>query len=231
MASPTSPDITLHTYWRSSCSYRVRLILALKGLAYASVPVHLLKEGGQQLQDGYAALNPMREVPTLLMDGLVLTQSSAIAEYLEEARPGLRPLLPPLEQPGLRAHVRALCAIISNDMQPLGNLHVLKHVAATLQAPDSSAEALAAAKTAWARHFLARGFAGLEALLAQKAGKFSVGDSVTLADVFLVPQCYNAVRFGLDLSAYPTVARVSAALAELPEFVAAHPAQQPDAEQ
>jgi len=221
-----SSPVTLHTYWRSSCSYRVRIILALKGVAYASAPVHLVKNGGEQHGDAYRALNPSRRVPTLEIDGLVLVQSSAIAEYLEEARPEAPRLLP--AGAAARAHVRALCCAISNDTQPLGNLCVLQHVAALLPA-EATPEARAAARDAWARHWIALGFAAFEALAAPRAGRYCAGDEVTLADAFLAPQAYNAARVGLDMAPYPTIVRVLAELEKHPAFAAAHPAAQPDA--
>lgn len=230
--------VRLHSYWRSSCSYRVRIALNLKGIPYEYVAVHLVKDGGQQFGAGYTALNPMAEVPTLELDGLVLTQSPAIVEYLEETRPQPCPLLPPASEPGARARVRALCALIACDMQPVANLRVLKHVQALLP-PDAPKEAKEAARDAWARTYIAKGFAAFEQLLTTPtapggppcAGRFCVGDAVTMADVFLLPQYYNAVRFGVDLAATcPTVVRIAAALGELPAFAAAHPSAQPDAE-
>jgi maleylacetoacetate isomerase len=227
----------LYSYWRSSCSYRVRIALHLKGLPFATLPVHLVKDGGQQLTAEYAAINPMRAVPALAIDGALLTQSTAIIEYLEETRgaPAFPPLLP-ADAPS-RARVRELCAIIANDVQPLGNLRVLKHVAALVDGgagsgADAAAVAAAkeAAKGAWARQYMAAGFAAVEALLARSAGTFAVGDAVTMADVFLAPQVYNAVRFKLDMAPYPTLVRVHAAAEGLPAFKAAHPSAQPDAE-
>jgi maleylacetoacetate isomerase len=217
---------TLHGYWRSSCSYRVRIVLALKGVPYATAPVHLVRGGGEQLGDAYRALNPTRRVPTLDIDGLTLIQSPAIIEYLEETRP--EPALLPREA-GARAAVRALCAVVGCDMQPLGNLCVLKRVAGALP-EGATPEERAAARDAWARHWITEGFVGLEALLARSAGRFCVGDEVTLADAYLEPQGYNAARFGVDLAPFPTIARVLQNLAAHPAVRAAHPSAQPDAE-
>lgn len=218
-----SRAVTLYSYWRSSCSYRVRIVLGLKSIPYTYEAVHLMKDGGRQLTEEYTALNPMRELPTLLVDGVTLTQSTAIVEYLEETR--REPALLPAD-PKARAQVRAVCAILSNDIQPLGNLRVLKHVASLFEDPAVRD----ARKEEWARHYICLGFAGLERLLASTAGSFCVGDALTLADAFLVPQVYNAVRFKVDMTAYPTLARVNAALVGHPAFAAAHPSAQPDAE-
>lgn len=215
--------ITLYSYWRSSSSYRVRIVLNLKKLGFEYNAVHLLKDGGQQLKDDYAALNPMKEVPTLLIDGNTLTQSQAIIEYLEETRsePALLP-----QDPAERCLVRQLCCIISNDIQPVGNLRVLKHVASFFEdKPTQEAK-----KLEWLHRYMSAGFQALEALMIKCAGKYSFGDEVTMADVFLVPQIYNALRFNVDMSAYPTVSRVYEALKVLPEFAAAEPGAQPDAE-
>lgn len=222
----TSP-LVLHTYWRSSCSYRVRIVLAFKSLPYESVPVHLVRNGGEQHSASYVALNPSHKVPLLVADGLPLTQSTAIAEYLEELHP--QPSLLPGDA-ATRAHIRALCCVISNDMQPLGNLATLQHVAALVVPEGGAPEAKAAAREAWARHWMATGFAALEALMAPKAGRYSVGDAFTLADAFLAPQAYNAARVSLDMTPYPTIVRVMAELDKHPAVMAAHPSAQPDAE-
>ena len=223
----SAPPAVLHTYWRSSCSYRVRIVLAAKGIPYASAPVHLVRDGGQQHGAPYAALNPSHKVPTLQIDGLTLVQSAAIAEYLEETRP--EPALLPRDA-AARARVRALCCVISNDIQPLGNLATLQHVAATSVPADAPPEARAAARDAWARHWLALGFAALEALMAPRAGRFCEGDAFSLADAFLAPQGYNAARVGLDMAPYPTIRGVLERLEQHPWVAAAHPAAQPDAE-
>ena len=238
MASP----ITLYTYWRSSCSYRVRIALALKGLPYVSIPVHLLSDGGQQHAPAYTALNPMHEVPTLQVDGCTLTQSMAIIEYLDETRPQ-PPLLP--ATPTGRFAVREIVCVVTQDMQPVCNLRLLNRVAELAvpegganppadpgeAPPPSLASRRAAVKTAWAVRCLGAGFDALEVLLARHAGTCCVGDEVTLADVVLVPQVYNGARFGLDMAGrWPTVARVAAHLKSLPAFAAADPAAQPDAE-
>lgn len=216
-------NVTLYSYWRSSCSYRVRIALNLKGIAYDYQSVHLVKDGGRQFSEEYAKLNPMKELPTLQIDGASLTQSTAIIEYLEETRP--EPALLP-KDPVKRAHVRAACNIISNDIQPVGNLRVLKHVASLVE----DAAQKDAKKEEWARHYINLGFQGLEALLSGTAGVYSVGDEISMADVFLVPQVYNATRFKVDLALYATISKVYEALKDHPAFAAAHPSKQPDAE-
>jgi len=220
---------TLYGYWRSSCSYRVRIVLNLKKIAFATVPVHLVRN--EQLSPEHAARAPMRAVPALAIDGLVLSQSPAIAEYLDETRPE-PPLLPRGAGAGAaaaRARVRAVCAAIC-DIQPVGNLRVLRHVMGALP-PEAAREAREAARDAWSRKWIGEGLAGVEALVAATAGACCVGDDVTLADAFLVPQLYNAERAGLDVgAAFPTLARVAKHLAALPAFADAHPSRAPDAE-
>lgn len=212
--------IRLYTYFRSSAAYRVRIALALKGLPYASVPVHLVKDGGQQLQAAYRAVNPAALVPALQDGDAVLTQSLAIMEYLDEAYPD--PALMPRDAIG-RARVRALALTLACDVHPLGNLRVLNHLSKTFGADE-------AARAAWVCHWMGLGFEAMEQHLQQGAtATFCHGDTPTLADCCLVPQVFNARRFGLDLAPYPTVARIAAHCESLPAFMAAHPAQQPDA--
>jgi maleylacetoacetate isomerase/maleylpyruvate isomerase len=214
----------LYTYFRSSAAYRVRIALNLKGIAYDSIPVHLLQDGGQQLLPAYRAVNPSALVPALDDEGAILTQSLAMLEYLEETRPAV-PLLP-ADALG-RARVRALALAIACDAHPLTNLRVLKYLKNTLGLSDE-------AKQEWYRHWMAEGLAAVEALLAQGdpagAGLFCHGDSPTMADCCLVPQVFNAQRFAIDLAPYPRVARIHAHCVGLPAFAAAHPSQQPDAE-
>lgn len=212
----------LYTYFRSSAAYRVRIALNLKGIAYDAIPVHLLKNGGEQHHEAYRAVHPGELLPALDVDGTVLTQSLAIVEYLEETHPFM-PLLPP-DALG-RARVRALAQTIACDTHPLTNLRVLQHLKGELGVSEE-------AKLAWYRHWLADGMRVLEAQLANSAdtGRFCHGDTPTLADCCLVPQVFNANRFSVDLAPYPTIAAIDAACAGIPAFQAAHPAQQPDAE-
>ncbi|MRW85719.1 maleylacetoacetate isomerase [Pseudoduganella sp. FT26W] len=212
----------LYTYFRSSAAYRVRIALNLKGIGYDAVPVHLLRNGGEQLSDAYRAVNPAMLLPALEDDGNVIGQSLAIIEYLEETQPQA-PLLP--ADPASRARVRALALTVAADTHPLGNLRVLKYLTGELKVTDD-------VKLAWQQHWLRTGLSALEALLAgdPRSGRYSHGDTPTLADCCLVPQVFSALRFGVDMAPYPTVMRIHAACAELPAFQQAHPAQQPDAE-
>lgn len=214
--------LTLYSYFRSSAAYRVRIALNLKGLAYQTTPVHLLKDGGQQLQAEYRALNPAALVPTLKDGDLVLTQSLAILEYLEETRPDIALL--PTDARG-RARVRALALTVACDIHPLNNLRVLKYLSDTLQVADDE-------RKQWYRHWIEQGLAAIEQHLTAEAatGVFCHGDTPTLADCCLIPQVFNAERFRVDLAPYPTVRRISEHCATLDAFIAAHPAQQPDAE-
>ncbi|MGZ8320893.1 MAG: maleylacetoacetate isomerase [Telluria sp.] len=213
----------LYTYFRSSAAYRVRIALNLKALAYEAVPVHLLKEGGQQLKPEYRAVNPAALIPALEDDGgAVLSQSLAIIEYLDETHRGV-PLMP-ANALG-RARVRSLALSIACDIHPLGNLRVLKYLVHQLGVSEED-------KTKWYVHWISEGFTALEAQLAASpdTGRFCHGDTPTLADCCLVPQVFNAVRFNIDMAAFPTIARINAACGELPAFEAAHPSRQPDAE-
>jgi maleylacetoacetate isomerase len=212
----------LYTYFRSSAAYRVRIALNLKGLAYHAVPVHLLKNGGEQRQADYLAINPAALLPALDVDGAMLTQSLAIIDYLEEVHPQAA-LLPP--EPVSRARVRALAQTIACDIHPLGNLRVLKYLKDVLGQDED-------AKLAWLRYWMGEGFAALEALLAASphTGRYAHGDTPGIADCCLVPQVFNARRFGVDLAPFPTIARIDGACAVLPAFIEAHPSHQPDAE-
>lgn len=212
----------LYSYFRSSAAYRVRIALNLKGLDYEQVPVHLLKDGGQQLQAAYTALNPAALVPTLVDGGLVLGQSMAIIEYLEELYPE-PPLLPP--DPAGRARVRALSQSIACDIHPLNNLRVLKYLKHEIGAGDD-------ARNAWYRHWVETGLQAVEAMLAQspRTSRYCHGDTPTMADLCLVPQLANARRYECRLDGLPNVLRVDAACRELPAFERAAPQNQPDAE-
>ena len=212
----------LHTYFRSSAAYRVRIGLNLKGLAYEAVPVHLIKDGGQQLSAGYRAINPSALVPTLQDEGATITQSLAMLEYLDETYPA-SPLLP--STPAARARVRSLALQIACDIHPLNNLRVLKYLVKEAGVSEET-------KNAWYVHWVELGFAALETQLAGSpdTGRFCHGDTPTIADCLLVPQVFNAVRFNIDMGPYPTIARIVAECDTLPAFAAAHPSQQPDAE-
>lgn len=214
------PALVLHGYWRSSAAYRVRIGLGLKGLAWEDRPVHLVRDGGQQHSPAHAALNPQQLVPVLEHDGRVLTQSLAILEYLDEAFPDT-PALLPADAAG-RARVRALAQLIACDVHPLNNLRVMQYLGRELAADEG-------ARLAWTRHWMAEGFAAMEALLATRPGRFCHGDTPGLADCCLLPQLYNARRFDLDLAPYPQLRAVEQACQALPAFAAAVPEAQPDA--
>lgn len=213
----------LYGYWRSSAAYRVRIALNLKGISAEQLSVHLVRDGGEQHKADYIALNPQELVPTLVVDdeqdGDALTQSLAIIEYLDELYPKT-PLLPAsaLE----RAHVRAMALTIACEIHPLNNLRVLQYLTQKLNVDEE-------AKTAWYHHWVATGFTALETQLVRHSGRYCFGDKVTIADLCLVPQVYNAQRFNVDLTPYPNVMRVWAECNQLPAFADAAPERQADA--
>jgi maleylpyruvate isomerase len=210
----------LYGFWRSSCSWRVRIALAYKGIEHEYEPVHLTREGGEQLRDGYREVNPMQQVPVLEYHegGVVrrISQSMAILELLEERHP--RPPLLPAD-PYLRARARQLAEIINSGIQPFQNLSVLKLVKLELGGDEM----------AFARGFIERGLGAFQASVSDVAGRFSVGDEVSLADVLLAPQLYHARRFGVDLAGFSALTQIEAACMALPAFQAAHADRQVDA--
>ncbi len=214
--------LTLYTYYRSSAAFRVRIALALKGLEYDAVPVHLQRDGGQHRTTEFAARNPARLIPALDVDGNVLTQSLAILEYLEETHP--EPSLLPagaLE----RARVRALALAVACDMHPLNNLRVLRYLAHELELDE-------ARRARWYRHWVEIGFEALEAMLrrGRPEGPYCHGERPGLADCCLVPQVFNARRFNIPVEPYPTILAVHEACMGLAAFQRAAPAAQADAE-
>lgn len=212
----------LYSYFRSSAAFRVRIALNLKGIGYETIPVHLMKDGGQQLSESYRALNPTALVPTLVDGDLTIGQSMAILEYLEETQP--QPALLPADPAG-RARVRAIAQTVACDIHPLNNLRVLKYLKHELKLEEET-------KNAWYRHWINEGLVALEALLVASpdTGRFCHGDQPTMADLCLVPQIFNARRFECDLTAFPTLLRIEEACMALPAFRDAAPAHQPDAE-
>lgn len=220
-------SMKLYTYFRSSAAYRVRIALNLKGLDVDMAPIHLLRQGGEQMGEAYRSINPEGLVPALVDESgeegaQVLTQSLAIIEYLDEMYPE-PPLLPaaPLD----RAYVRSIALAIACDIHPLNNLRVLRYLVRDLGVSED-------AKNTWYRHWCENGLAALEKRIAGdgRAGRFCLGDTPTLADCCLVPQLANARRLNVDLSGMPTLLRIEESCAQLDAFVQAEPARQPDAE-
>lgn len=209
----------LYGYWRSTAAYRVRIALALKGIDYETVPVDL--RANEQAAAGYGAVNAHRLVPVLADGEARLTQSLAICEYLDESHPR-PPLLP--AAPAARARVRAIAQAIACEIHPLNNLRVLKYLGDELGIDEPD-------RLAWYRHWIHTGFRSLEAELAASphTGRCCHGDDVTLADLCLVPQVYNADRFEVDLAAYPVIRRINEHCLGLEAFEGARPENQPDA--
>jgi maleylacetoacetate isomerase len=211
--------VKLYSYFRSSAAYRVRIALNLKGLSYETVPIHLVKGGGQNRSPEYRAINPQMRVPALrLPDGDVLVQSLAIIEYLDETHPQ-PPLLP--ADAVARAKVRALAQLIACDIHPLNNTGPLRYLKNQLEHEQPEIDA-------WYHHWIVDGFTALETMI--EPSPYSFGAQVTLADVCLVPQVFNARRLKVPLDAFPKIVAVDAACNALPAFEQARPDNQPDAE-
>jgi maleylacetoacetate isomerase/maleylpyruvate isomerase len=208
----------LYSYWRSTAAYRVRIALHLKGVEYETITLNLQK--GEHREPGFVAKNPHRTVPVIDDDGVVLAQSLAIVEYLDARFP--EPRLIPAE-PVKRARVQAFAQIVACEIHPLNNLRVLRYLRGELGVDEERVNG-------WVRHWIGESFRSLEALLAESAGAYCFGDELTLADVYLAPQMFNARRFGCDLAPFPRIVRVDAALRALPAFARAAPELQPDAE-
>jgi maleylacetoacetate isomerase len=203
--------VQLCDFFVSSAAYRVRIALNLKGLAYSSREVHLLRGGGEQFKPEYRAINPQGRVPALILDGTVLIQSPAILEWLEETHPD-PPLLPP--EPLARARVRAVAALVACDIHPLNNLSVLNYLRGPLGQEQAAVDA-------WYHHWILQGFPAIEALI--EGNPFCFGDRPTLADVVLVPQVVNARRMQVPLEAFPKILAVDAACAKIDAFQRARP--------
>lgn len=215
-----SDDLVLYSYWRSSAAYRVRIALNLKKLPYTIRPVHLVRDGGQQHQESYRKLNPQELVPTLLHGELVVRQSLAIIEYLDETWPEV-PLLP--ATPAARARARGMADLVACDIHPIGNLRVLQYLGQECGMPQAQREQ-------WSRHWIEQGFKALEAVLDEdpSRGRFCCGEAPGLADICLVSQMYNALRWGVDMQAFPSINAVYTACQELDAFQQAAPEAQPD---
>ncbi len=208
----------LYGYFRSSAAYRVRIAFALKGLDFDNIPVNLKPGVSEQLGEQYRAMNPQGRVPFFRDGAVEISQSPAILEYLEETHHGI-PLLP--AGTADRAVVRQLANLIGCDIHPLQNLSVLQRLKGEF---DATAEDVAD----WVRHWVSEGFKAFEALVEDTSGTYCFGDAPTLADVYLVPQVYNARRFETPLEAFPNIVRIDAACRELDAFRVAAPENQPD---
>ena len=212
-------SMVLRSYWRSSCSWRVRIALHWKQLPFDLLPVHLVNNGGEQHSAEHRAINPMRELPVLSIGDTHIGQSMAILEYLEESHP--HPSLLPTD-PLQRARVRQMAEVVNSGTQPLQNQRVMKHLGSAHDFPREQ-------QLSWSRHWIALGLTGLESLVNQHGGEYCHGDAVSFADLCLVPQLYNARRFEVDIGAFPTLTKVEARLNLLPAFTASQPDEQPDA--
>jgi len=212
----------LYSYFRSSAAFRVRIALNLKGVPYEVVPVHLLKSGGEQFGEAYTRTNPLSLIPALEDGGQVLTQSLAIIEYLDERYPE-PPLLP--ADPLSRAYVRAVALSIACDIHPLNNLRVLRYLVRELGVSDEK-------KDFWYRHWVELGLGQLDRVVMSggRSGRYTFGDQVTIADLAIVPQIFNARRFGCDLAKAPTLNAIADRCIQLDAFANAQPSAQPDAE-
>jgi maleylacetoacetate isomerase len=209
----------LYSYFRSSAAYRVRIALNLKGLAYETAPVHLVKDGGHNRRPEFRAINPQMRLPALVAPtGDVLIQSLAIIEYLDETHPN-PPLLP--KDPIARAQARALAHIVACDIHPLNNVGPLRYLKHEMQQEQSAIDA-------WYHHWVIAGFEAYEALA--RPGPHSCGSEVTIADICLVPQVFNARRLKVPLDRFPKIVAIDAACLKLAAFDRARPENQPDAE-
>ncbi len=210
----------LYGYWRSSAAYRVRIALHLKGIEFESIPVHLVKDGGQQHSEDYVALNPTHLVPTLVDGELTLNQSLAIIDYLEAKYPQVA-LYP--DNIADKAQVQALTLDVACEIHPVNNLRVQQYLARELKVSDAD-------KLTWSHYWMSTGFAAIEKKLAATSGKFCFGDQVTMADICLIPQVYNANRFNLDMSPYPLICGIVERCNQLTAFIKALPENQSDAQ-
>jgi maleylacetoacetate isomerase len=215
--------LRLYGYWRSSAAFRVRIALALKGLKYENYPVHLLQDGGEQHLAAFKNVNPQQLIPVLVDGERVFRQSMAIIEYLDEQYPDNGARLLPVG-PRERARVRALAQMVACDIHPLPNLRVVQYLEREFGTPQVE-------RDRWTRHWIENGFTAIEELLASNpsTGEFCEGDAPTMADCLLIPQTYNALRFGVPMTKFPTIQRIYQTAMARPEFTTAAPEQQPDA--
>jgi len=209
----------LYGYWRSTAAYRVRIALHLKAISFESISVHLVKNGGEQHKSDYHQLNPTNLVPTLVDGDFSLNQSLAIIDYIEQTNPDLSLYPNDLK---LKAQMQALALDIACEIHPLNNLRVQQYLAKELNLDDAS-------KSAWIDHWMTVGFSAIEKKLAKTAGQYCFADTVTVADICLVSQVYNAVRFNVDMSNYPLISAIVSNCNKLPAFIKALPENQTDA--
>jgi len=210
----------LYGYWRSSAAYRVRIALHLKGLEFESIPVHLVKNGGEQHSDAYIELNPTHLVPTFVDQDVTLHQSIAIVEYLDDKFPTVA-IYP--KDSIVKAKVKALALDVACEIHPVNNLRVQQYLTQQFSLQESD-------KLTWSHHWMNIGFMAIEQQLKENSGKYSFGDEITMADICLVPQVYNANRFNLDMAEFPNIARVADNCNQHPAFIAALPENQADAQ-
>lgn len=211
-------DLALYSYFRSSTAYRARIALNLKGLNYDYRAIHLLNNGGEQNGIDYRRLNPIGGVPTLIHKGQILSQSMAIIEYLDEVFP-LPALFP--KTPFERARMKQFCENINCDIHPLTNLKVMQYLEHELGAGSEAREK-------WIKNWISKGLEACEKLLEKTASKYAFGDTVSAADIFIIPQIFSAQRFKVPLDAYPLIQRINENCLKLEAFIKAHPTNQPD---
>ena len=210
--------IKLYSYFRSSSSYRVRIALNLKNIEYETVPVHLLHEGGEQFKPEFTKLNPGHKIPVIVHEGRTIAQSVAILEYIESQFEGYS-LFP--RDDYNKALCRQLVEVINSDIQPLQNLSVLKKLKADHGFSDEE-------KVEWIKHWINIGFETFETLLVKSGGQYCMGDNISIADCYLVPQVYNANRFGVNMDRYPRISKINKTCLQREEVIAAHPDNQVD---
>ncbi len=211
-------EFKLYNYYRSSCSYRVRIALELKSIEYSYIPIHLLNDGGEQKTHEYRKLNSKQEVPTLIHDDTPISESMAIIEYLDEVRP--EPLLFPTDILQ-KTFVRQACEIINSGIQPLQNLSVLNKLVDDFAITPEQ-------KIKWVQDIVIHGLTSFERFISNKSGKYCFGDSITAADLFLVPQVFSSLRFKVDISQFQILEQIYNQCTQLEAFRKAHPAVQPD---
>jgi maleylacetoacetate isomerase len=212
--------LKLYSYFRSSCAYRVRIALNLKGVPYDIVPIHLLKDGGQQNTATYTKLNPSSQVPALEDHHLLIGQSMAIVEYLEETfrSPQLLP-----SSPAERAIVRQICEVINSGIQPLQNISVTNFLSDAFQLTDAQ-------KHQWMNHWMTKGLLSVETLLQKHAGSYCFGDKISMADCFLIPQVFSSKRFKVNMEPFPKINEIYERCMQLTDFIKASPEHQVDFE-